>query len=67
MISRSGDGRLGVKSGHGLYDDNDQRVAELTLKLYQLARQLDRDPTWLYADLEPASRGTTRGSEDPVR
>jgi len=35
------DGRLGVKSGHGFYDDNDQRVAELTLKLYQVARQLD--------------------------
>jgi len=37
------DGRLGVKSGHGFYDDNDQRVAELTLKLYQVARQLDSD------------------------
>jgi 3-hydroxyacyl-CoA dehydrogenase len=35
------DGRLGVKSGHGFYDDNDQRVAELTLQLYQVARQLD--------------------------
>jgi len=35
------DGRLGVKSGHGFYDDNDQRVAELTLKLYQVARELD--------------------------
>ncbi len=37
------DGRLGVKSGHGFYDDNDERVAELTLKLYELARQLDSD------------------------
>jgi 3-hydroxybutyryl-CoA dehydrogenase len=34
------DGRLGVKSGRGFYDDNDQRVAELTTKLYQVARQL---------------------------
>jgi 3-hydroxyacyl-CoA dehydrogenase len=37
------DGRLGVKSGHGFYDDNDQRVAALTLKLYQVARQLESD------------------------
>jgi 3-hydroxybutyryl-CoA dehydrogenase len=37
------DGRLGVKSGRGFYDDNDERVAELTLKLYQVARQLDDD------------------------
>ena len=37
------DGLLGVKSGRGFYDDSDQRVAELTLKLYQLARQLDGD------------------------
>jgi 3-hydroxyacyl-CoA dehydrogenase len=36
------DGRLGVKSGQGFYDDNDERVTELTLKLYELARQLDR-------------------------
>jgi 3-hydroxyacyl-CoA dehydrogenase len=35
------DGRLGVKSGRGFYDDNDQRVAELTLKLYDVARGLD--------------------------
>jgi 3-hydroxybutyryl-CoA dehydrogenase len=34
------DGRLGVKSGRGFYDDNDQRVAELTSKLYEIARQL---------------------------
>ena len=34
------DGRLGVKSGLGFYDDNEQRVAELTTKLYQVARQL---------------------------
>ncbi len=37
------DGRLGVKSGRGFYDDNDQRLAELTLKLYQVARQLGSD------------------------
>jgi 3-hydroxybutyryl-CoA dehydrogenase len=35
------DGRLGVKSGRGFYDDNDERVAELTAQLYQLARELD--------------------------
>jgi 3-hydroxybutyryl-CoA dehydrogenase len=35
------DGRLGVKSGRGFYDDNDQRLAELTSKLYEIARQLD--------------------------
>ncbi|HEY1530945.1 MAG TPA: 3-hydroxyacyl-CoA dehydrogenase family protein [Galbitalea sp.] len=35
------DGRLGVKSGQGFYDDNDQRVAELTLRLYRIADQLD--------------------------
>src|SRR5436309_1993103 len=34
------DGRLGVKSGRGFYDDNDQRVAELSSQLYQVARQL---------------------------
>jgi 3-hydroxybutyryl-CoA dehydrogenase len=34
------DRRLGVKSGLGFYDDNEQRVAELTIKLYQVARQL---------------------------
>jgi len=39
------DGRLGVKSGRGFYDDNQQRVAELTRKLYQIALQLDRDST----------------------
>jgi 3-hydroxybutyryl-CoA dehydrogenase len=38
------DGRLGVKSGRGFYDDNDQRVAELTTKLYEIACQL-ADPT----------------------
>ena len=37
------DGRLGVKSGRGFYDDNHQRVAELTDKLYRIARQLDTD------------------------
>jgi 3-hydroxyacyl-CoA dehydrogenase len=35
------DGRLGVKSGQGFYDDNDERVAELTGQLYRLARELD--------------------------
>jgi 3-hydroxyacyl-CoA dehydrogenase len=34
------DGRLGVKSGRGFYDDNDQRVAGLTSNLYEIARQL---------------------------
>jgi 3-hydroxyacyl-CoA dehydrogenase len=34
------DGRLGVKSGRGFYDDNDQRVAELTRRLYEVAREL---------------------------
>jgi 3-hydroxybutyryl-CoA dehydrogenase len=38
------DGRLGVKSGRGFYDDNDQRVAELTTKRYEIACQL-ADPT----------------------
>ncbi len=38
------DGQLGVKSGRGFYDDNDQRVAELTRKLYEIARQLDDSP-----------------------
>jgi 3-hydroxyacyl-CoA dehydrogenase len=37
------DGRLGVKSGRGFYDDNDQRVADLTNRLYRIARQLDSD------------------------
>ena len=37
------EGRLGVKSGRGFYDDNDERVADLTLKLFRLARQLDDD------------------------
>ena len=37
------DGRLGVKSGRGFYDDNDERVAELASKLAQIARQLDGD------------------------
>jgi 3-hydroxybutyryl-CoA dehydrogenase len=34
------DGRLGVKSGRGFYDDDDQRVAELTTRLYEIARGL---------------------------
>jgi 3-hydroxybutyryl-CoA dehydrogenase len=31
------EGRLGVKSGSGFYDDNPQRLAELTGELYRLA------------------------------
>ena len=38
--STSARGRLGVKTGRGFYDDNDQRVAELTTRLYELAREL---------------------------
>ena len=34
------DGRLGVKSGRGFYDDNRERVADLTKKLFEIARQL---------------------------
>ena len=34
------DGRLGVKSGRGFYDDNEQRVAELSTRLYRLAREI---------------------------
>jgi 3-hydroxybutyryl-CoA dehydrogenase len=37
------DGRLGVKSGRGFYDDNEERVADLTNKLYRIARELDSD------------------------
>jgi 3-hydroxybutyryl-CoA dehydrogenase len=37
------DGRLGVKSGRGFYDDNQQRVAELSRDLYRVARQLTDD------------------------
>jgi 3-hydroxybutyryl-CoA dehydrogenase len=37
------DGRLGVKSGRGFYDDNDQRVAQLASELYRLAGQLEGD------------------------
>jgi 3-hydroxyacyl-CoA dehydrogenase len=35
------DGRLGVKSGQGFYDDNEQRIAQLTRELYQVARELN--------------------------
>lgn len=35
------DGVLGVKSGQGFYDDNDRRIAELSSKLYRIARQLN--------------------------
>jgi 3-hydroxybutyryl-CoA dehydrogenase len=34
------DGRLGVKSGQGFYDDNAERVAQLTTELYRVAGQL---------------------------
>jgi len=37
------DGRLGVKRGQGFYNDNERRVGELTLKLYEAARQLEMD------------------------
>jgi 3-hydroxyacyl-CoA dehydrogenase len=37
------DGRLGVKSGYGFYDDNERRIAELSSKLFQIARQLESD------------------------
>ena len=33
-------GRLGVKSGEGFYDDTDERMAELTRRLYESAREL---------------------------
>jgi 3-hydroxyacyl-CoA dehydrogenase len=38
------EGRLGVKSGRGFYDDDDERVAELSGQLYRVAREL-ADPT----------------------
>jgi 3-hydroxybutyryl-CoA dehydrogenase len=38
------EGRLGVKSGQGFYEDDDQRVAELAGRLYEAARQLS-EPT----------------------
>jgi hypothetical protein len=31
------------RAARGFYDDNDERVAEFTLKLYQVVRQLDGD------------------------
>jgi 3-hydroxybutyryl-CoA dehydrogenase len=34
------DGRLGVKSGRGFYDDNAERLADLTTKLYRIAGEL---------------------------
>ena len=37
------DGVLGVKSGRGFYDDNDERVAELSAKLMRIARQLSSE------------------------
>jgi 3-hydroxybutyryl-CoA dehydrogenase len=38
------DGRLGVKSGRGFYDDNEERVADLTKTLYRVARELADGP-----------------------
>jgi 3-hydroxybutyryl-CoA dehydrogenase len=37
------DGRLGVKSGRGFYDDGDQRVAEISTNRYRIAQQLGSD------------------------
>ena len=37
-------GRLGVKSGRGFYEDDDERVAELTDRLYRIALELETDP-----------------------
>lgn len=34
------EGRLGVKTGRGFYDDNDQRVAQLSSRLYRIAREI---------------------------
>jgi 3-hydroxybutyryl-CoA dehydrogenase len=34
------EGRLGVKTGRGFYDDNEQRLADLTTELYRLAGEL---------------------------
>jgi 3-hydroxyacyl-CoA dehydrogenase len=34
------DGRLGVKTGRGFYDDNEQRLADLTTELYRIAGEL---------------------------
>ena len=39
------DGRLGVKSGQGFYDDNDRRVDDLTNRLYSIAYQLAAEST----------------------
>ncbi|HXL61547.1 MAG TPA: 3-hydroxyacyl-CoA dehydrogenase family protein [Mycobacterium sp.] len=39
------DGRLGVKSGQGFYDDNDRRVDDLTNRLYRIAYQLAAEST----------------------
>jgi 3-hydroxyacyl-CoA dehydrogenase len=36
------DGRLGAKSGRGFYDDGDERMAELTARLYRIALELER-------------------------
>lgn len=37
-------GQLGVKSGEGFYSDDAPRMADLTRKLYQLARDLETEP-----------------------
>jgi 3-hydroxybutyryl-CoA dehydrogenase len=39
------DGRLGVKTGQGFYDDNEERVARLTRRLYEIAHDLAAEST----------------------
>ncbi len=39
------EGRLGVKTGSGFYDDNDERMAALTRELYRCALGLRADPS----------------------
>jgi 3-hydroxyacyl-CoA dehydrogenase len=46
------DGRLGVKTGRGFYDDNAQRIAELSSKHSRIASDLDTERP----DLSPAVR-----------
>jgi 3-hydroxyacyl-CoA dehydrogenase len=37
------EGRLGVKTGRGFYDDSDERVAAFTTRLYEIAGELERE------------------------
>jgi 3-hydroxyacyl-CoA dehydrogenase len=39
------DGRLGVKSGQGFYDDDAERMAALSEQLYRIAGELSADPS----------------------